>query len=201
MKTQLPLTTLALAAGASAQTNATFILMASNDVTPASPSTTISVYAAWDQLNPGDLVFGAADYDLVATEGLFSSPTLVLGMNPPNNPGTANGSRVDGAAIGQVHLPSIGIFASEDNPILLAEYTWTTTNFAFRSVDFVTENTASFLLVPGVGGTSVNMVSTGQFTPGVGSLTVVPAPATLASLAGMALAPAVMRRRRPGASR
>jgi len=197
MKTQLALTTLALAAGASAQTNATFILMASNDVTPATPSTTISVYAAWDQPMPpgsiGSFFLGFSDYDLVASDGDFTSASLRFGMSPPNHPGTPNGSRVERAVIGQIVIP--GVIVRVDNPVLLAEYEWVTTDFSRRTVELYSENTRSFTVWPFAGGPSLNLVSRGEFTPGAGAITVIPGPSVLAFIA---LAPAMMRRSRPG---
>jgi len=193
-KTVALLGVVGLAAAASAQSNGTYIIMASNDVDPMNTSTTISVYAAWDQANPGDFVLGAGNYDLVASDGDFTGANLVLGADPPNNAGTPAGSRVNGAAIGQVHLPTLGLPGSPDNPILLAEYTWTTTNFANRTVDLSTENTTQFSVVPGPGGVSINLVNSGAFSAGSGSFNVTPAPSALALL-GLGGLVAARRRR------
>jgi len=183
-----------LAASAAAQSNGTYVIMSSNDVSPGTPETTISVYAAWDQGAPGDFVLGAVNYDLVAAEGEFTGTNLVLGANPPNNAGTPAGSRVNGAAIGQVHLPTLGLPGNPDNPILLAEYTWTTTNFSNRTVDLSTESTSNFSIVPGPGGVSMNLVTSGDFSPGSGVINVVPAPSALALL-GLGGLVAARRRR------
>jgi len=160
-------------------------------VSPATPSARFGLYAAWDEQRPGDFVWGAGDYDLVASSGVFTVAKLVMGNMPPNNPGVINGNRVDGAAIGQVHIPSIGIFGDPSNPVLLAEYVWTTSDFTPRMVEFVTENTTNFSLV-GRSSVSPNLVRSGQFTPGFGSIRIVPDPGTLVLL-GLA---ALSRRRR-----
>jgi len=194
MNIRTTLATIAFASGASAQSNATFLLTASNEVTPASPSTTISIYAAWDQPNPCDFIFGAANYDLVAAEGEFTSATLRLSSSPPNRVGVLNGNRVDGAAIGQLHIPAIGIFGNTKNVVLLVDYEWTTTDFTARSVDLTTENTTNFSIVPPTGGVAINMVDQGRFVPGSGSITVVPAPSTLTAFAAVTLVAARRRR-------
>jgi len=199
MKTELGLIAVAFAASASAQTNGRFILMSSNDVTPSSPATTISVYAAWDQVVPGDFILGAVNYDLVAAEAEFTAATLLFATKyAPNTAGTPDGPRVTGASIGQVHIPAAGIYANPANPALLAEYVWTTEDFSPRSIALRTENTTHFTLVPwGPGPVSINLVSLGALTPGSGSITVVPAP----SAALIALPLLARRRRPPGASR
>jgi len=92
-----------------------------------------------------------------------------------------NGSRVDGAAIGQAFGPHCGILGCPtQSQILLAEYTWVATDFTPRTVGFITENTMNFTVVsiasgfpalPGV------QLFPGQFRAGAGSVEVVPAPA------------------------
>ena len=166
-----------------AQTNGRFEFeFVSSVVSPTQPSVRFGLYAAWDEQWPGDIVWGAGDYDLVASSGVFTVAKLVMGNMPPNNPGVINGNRVDGAAIGQVHIPPIGIFGDPSNPVLLAEYVWATSDFTPRTVEFVTENTTNFTIVPGSAGVSLNLVLGGQFTPGFGTILVVPGPGVLALL-------------------
>ena len=148
-------------------------------VSPSSREVTMTVYAAWDQIAPGDFVLGAVNYDLLADSGEFTSAALILGMNPPNNAGLIKANRINGAAIGQVHIPgTLGVLGNPDNPIALAEYVWTTTDFSARTVGFVSEHTQNFSVVPGPGGVSINLFPD-EFTPGFGSITVVPAPSSV----------------------
>jgi len=148
-------------------------------VSSATPVVTIGVLAAWDWPVPGETLFGAGNYDLAASSGEFTDAILVLGAMPPNNPGALNGKRVDGAAIGQVHIPSIGLHGDPSNPLLLAEYTWTTSDFTHRIVEFTTENTTNFgIILPDI---SINLFPH-QFAPGFGSIMVVPGPGGFAIL-------------------
>jgi MYXO-CTERM domain-containing protein len=178
-----------LAAAASAQpSNATFIIEASNDVSPGTPTTTITVSAAWDEQM--EHVFSGANYDLVASDGEFTSADLIL-MFTGNNPGTPAGSRVNGASIGQIHLPP-AVPGMQGNPMALASYDWTTTDFTPRTVNLSTENTTQFRVTPLPGGTTIDLL--GGFTAGSGSFNVVPAPSALALL-GLGGLVAARRRR------
>lgn len=185
------------AAGAQA-TNATFIIESSNDVSPSSSSTTISVYAVWDQPVPpgrwGSYTLIAANYDLVAEETAFTDASLA--SSPiRGTPGVLMGNRVNAAAVQQLHAPALGVWSNWDNPILLAQYTWTTTYFAQRTVDLTTENTSTFSVAPTYGGVSIDLVEQGRFAPGTGRIIVVPAVPTVALL-GATTCLAMARRRR-----
>jgi len=160
---------------ANAQTNARFLIVVSGEVTPATPEVTVEVWAAWDVTNPGEFYFAQADYDLVAGDGEFTSAQLLTGILAASTPGTLAGSRVHGALIGNaICIPSLPLPGIEDNPIALASYTWTTTDFTARDVDLMTEATTRFNLLPGPGGLCVSMVP--GLEPGSGSIRVVPAP-------------------------
>jgi len=147
-------------------------------VSPHNASVTLTVSAAWDEAMPKDYAFGAVNYDLVAESGEFTGLELLLGMNPPNNAGVINGRRVVGAAIGQANFCGFsGCLYRFGNPMELASYTWETDDFSPRTVAFASENTTLFSLIPGHGGVSINLYPE-RFTPGFGSITVVPAPAS-----------------------
>jgi hypothetical protein len=179
----------ALAGLASAQpSNPTFIIEASNDVSPAMPTTTITVSATWDEQE--EHVFSGADYDLVATGGEFTSANLIL-IFTGNTPGTPSGARVNGASIGQIHNGSVP--GRSGNPIELASYEWTTTNFSPRTIDFSTENTTQFGVTNRFRYGPVIHIF-GTFTPGSGSLVVIPAPPA-AALLGIGALIAARRRR------
>jgi MYXO-CTERM domain-containing protein len=178
-----------LAAVASAQpSNARFIITSSNDVDPMNPTTTIQVLAAWDETM--EHVFSGTNYDLVASDGEFTSASLDL-MFTGNNAGTPAGNRVNGASIGQIHLPP-AVPGQQGNPIALASYEWTTTDFTPRTVDLSTENTTQFRVTPLPGGLTISLIN--SFTAGSGSFNVTPAPSALALL-GLGGLVAARRRR------
>jgi hypothetical protein len=189
------LATSALPGEVSAQTNGTFLLTSSNIVSPATPSTTIEIWATWDDPAMGFL-FGGADYDLTAGDGLFSNPVNVL-MGPGSTTGVIAGNVISGGINGQILICSIqGCLGSTDNPILIATYDWTATDFTPRAVNLVTSNTRNFVV--GDRQTRANVqLAPGQFIPGAGVIAVVPAPAVWLVL-GLSLAGTTRRRSRPG---
>lgn len=190
-------------------TAGTFRITSSNVVSPTSPSTTIEFYAIWT----GPLyLFGASNYDLHARnsagvgDGTFSNEANIL--NPLGQLGTSAGTpagpNVTGASNGQLHAPPF-FFGNQANPLLLATYTWETTDFTVRTVDLSTSGTVGFLtaLIADWGsppppngvfaGTTFQMLP-GEFTPGSGSIEVIPAPSALALL-GLGGLVAARRRR------
>jgi len=184
---------LAAAGTVCAQSNPAYVIEVSNPVSPTSPTTTLSVYAAWDQPAPGDFVFGAGGYDLAADDGLFTGIEPILGLcNNNAGCGQIRGNRIDGMVTGQLHIPPLNIFGNPDNPIHLFNIEWTATNFTPRTVGVVTENTSHFNLVPGPGGKSINLAS--MLTPGAASIVVTPAPGVFV-VVGAGAVFAVSRRR------
>ena len=179
-----------------AQTDGTYLLTSSNQVSPSSPSTTISIWAIW--VDPRALFyFAGGNYDLTAAEGQFSNPMNVLN-GPGSSTGVIAGNVISGGANGQLF---IFVPLLRDNPILLARYDWTTSNFTSRSVSLDTSNTAVFGVAwfnagPGgmpPAGTFVSLFP-GEFTPGSGVINVVPAPAAWLVLA-LPVVAATRRRR------
>jgi hypothetical protein len=156
-------------------------------VTPLNPEVTLMVLAAWDEPAPELYAFTYGTYDLVASSGDFTASELHL-VFLNNTPGVLNGRRVDGAAIGQIILPGgpCGGAGCPPNPQPLAEYTWTTTDFSARTVNFETEGTTAFTIGQLSGGPPIELYPQ-QFTPGFGSIRVVPAPpaAMLVAAAGL----------------
>ncbi len=173
----------------------TYLLVSSNTVSPTRPITTIEVWATWR--DPGfqfPFLFLGGDYDLTAGEGVFSNPVNVLN-GPQSSTGAIAGNVISGAANGQIHIPPLFI-GSRDNPILLATYEWTTTNFTLRTVSLDTSNTTSFLLIDLLpGGAGPTQLFPRSFSPGSGVINVIPAPAAWFVLA-LPLAAARRRRRR-----
>ncbi len=181
----------AFAVPALAQTDGRYLLLSSNTVSPSSPITTISIWATW--VDPGILfVFGAGDYDLTASDGQFSNPVNVL-RGPGSSTGVIAGNVISGAVNGQLNIPSLPPTPAI-NPILLATYDWTTTDFTPRTVNLHTSNTnvftVSFLRYPNP--TLYVELYPHEFTPGSGVINVVPAPPVWFALA----LPLVARRRR-----
>jgi MYXO-CTERM domain-containing protein len=176
-----------------AQSNPTFLLVTTGEVSPSSPQTTVEVWATWEEPAPMDFMFAGANYDLRAGDGEFTSAHVDL-MATGNSAGMLAGSRVVGAALGQILLdPTICYPCNRNNPLKLAHYSWETTDFTPRTVEMVTENTQNFRVYdyPFPNGT-INLMST--FTPGSGSIRVVPGPGVVGVL-GVGGLVAVRRRR------
>ena len=195
-RTKLSLLMVLVAVPALAQSDGTYLLVSTNAVTPTTPTTTIEVWATWTDPPRFEYIFGAGNYDLTASEGVFSNPVNVLN-GPGSSTGVIAGSVISGAANGQLHIPPLGFIGSRDNPILLATYDWTTSNFTPRTVSLHTSNTHMFDIVewdgPILHRTYLNLFP-GAFTPGSGVINVVPAPAAWVVLA-LPLVAATRRRR------
>ncbi|MCH8271063.1 MAG: hypothetical protein IH985_07625, partial [Planctomycetes bacterium] len=178
---------LATAVSAQPAASVSYQLTSSNDVDPLNPTTTISISAIWVEPT-GWYVFGAANYDLNASSPGFTSGGAVdILLGPGATVGTwaASGLAWTGGANGQLHIPPLNFIGSQDNPILMATYEWTTTDFTIRTVDLTTSNTTNYLLAewgpPPLGGRTFQQFPD-NFTPGAGSFEVTPAPSALALL-------------------
>ena len=183
-RTQLSILMVFFAVPAVAQTDGTYLLVSTNAVTPTTPTTTIEVWATW--IDPtAEWIFSRGNYDLAAGEGVFSNPVNVLNASGSTT-GVITGNVITGAFLGQFHLPSIGLIGSQDNPILLATYDWTTSNFTPRTVSLDTSNTTIFEIVewayPILHPIRLNLFP-GSFTAGSGVINVIPAQAAWMVLA------------------
>ena len=176
-----------------AQPDGTYLLVSTNTVSPTTPTTTIGIWATWTDPRV-EWVFGSGDFDLTAGDGVFSNPVNVLNAHGSTT-GVITGNVISGALLGQFHIPAIGLIGSRDNPILLATYDWTTTDFTPRTVSLDTSNTTRFMIiewvVPNPGPWNL---FPGGFSPGSGVINVVPAPAAWVVLA-LPLVAATRRRR------
>ena len=171
-----------IAATASAQTHSTYVMTQSNFVIPPDPVTTIEVWATWtDPIGP--FVFTAGNYDLTAGDGAFLSGTNILN-GPGSSVGVISGNTISGASNGQIHDPMSGIHGIPDNPILLATYVWTTTDFTPRPVSLETLNTSSFIVAGTLTGATTQL-SPLSFSGGLGVIWVgiPPSPSTVSALA------------------
>ncbi|MCH7793218.1 MAG: hypothetical protein IID31_13180 [Planctomycetes bacterium] len=181
-----------VATSAAAQSNGTYLLTSSNTVSPSSPMTTIGIWAAW--VDPGaTFVYAESDYDLTASDGEFSNAVNVLN-GPGSSTGVIAGNVISGAINRNLLIPSTHP-PPPVNPILLATYEWSTTDFRSRTVDLHTSETTVFQVgIPSfLGPPLIVDLFPGQFTPGSGVINVVPAPAAWVVLALPLLA---SRRRR-----
>ncbi len=163
---------------AHAQTNGTYLLTSSNTVSPSSPTTTIEIWAAWNDPTR-EYGFGGGNYDLTAGDGVFSNAANILN-GPGSSAGIISGNVISSAGNGQVYIPTHPV--RTDNPILLATYDWTATDFTPRFVPLDTSNTTNFILVWNTTG-GVFELYPNEFTPGSGVITVVPAPVAWFALA------------------
>ena len=161
------LLSLAFTVPAFAQTNATYLLISSNTVSPSSPMTTIGVWATWT--DPAtQFIIGRSDYDLTAGDGVFSNPANVI-FGPNSSTGVITGNVITGGVNGQLWVP-FGWF-NRDNPVLLATYEWTTSNFSPRAVGLHTSNTSYFgLWIPNA--QQFVELYPDEFTPGSGVIIV-----------------------------
>jgi hypothetical protein len=159
-----------------------------NTVSPAQPVAQIEVWA-WFQPPGGGLVFGMGDFDLASGDGRLERPELARGFF--GQPGTPAGSLLTGVLLGQVRLPGVFVL-NGDNPIHVWSVSWETTDFTPRTVSLDTTNTTQFNLVEGTTGHLFPLYPQG-FTPGTGTIQVVPTPA---SAVPMVVVGALMLRRR-----
>lgn len=201
-RAKLSLLMVLVAVPAFAQTDGTYLLVSTNAVSPTTPTTTIEFWATWTDpgvewvFGAGEWVFGAGDFDLTAGDGVFSNPVNVLNTRGTTT-GVIAGNVISGAVLGQLHFPTLGIIGSRDNPILLATYDWTTTDFTPRTVSLDTSNTNHFIVIlwdqnPMPPVVTVELFPH-EFTPGSGVIIVIPAPAAWVVLA-VPLAAATRRR-------
>jgi hypothetical protein len=166
---------LSISVAAHAQTNATYKLVSTNAVGPGVSSTTIEIWVTWTDPPGADLQFIQGDYDLAASDGRFVNPVNVAG-GPGSSTGIIAGGTISGANNGGALLPSPPNFPPFQ-PMLLATYDWATTDFTPRTVDLQTSNTTTFMLGNWPTGNFIELIPN-NFTPGSGTITVVPAPTT-----------------------
>ena len=176
----------------SAQQGGWFI-ESSNIVTPSQPTTTIEVWAWFDDPNRR-LAFAQGNFDLRSQEGEFTDPRVAPAgrYSFGGTAGQAQGNLVTGVDVFQL-WGFLGLFPNEANPFMIWSVDWTTTDFTPRQVSLETESTSSFM---------VGLIQTGertqwypqQFVPGTGMIEVVPSLASAMPL--VVLGAMVLRRRR-----
>lgn len=169
-----------------------FEFRVSNIVSPSQPTATVEVWAWFDNVPGVSEVFGGTNFDVVASDGDWSSNFFFpLGQTEP--PPFVGGSSINGVVAGQLHLPQLGIFGDLSNPIWIFAAEWSTTDFTPRSVSLGTANTRNFVVAAWQTGALFQVWP--NVIPGSGSITIVPASSLLVFPAS-AFAMAQRRRRR-----
>ena len=177
-----------------AQTNGTYLIQVSGTVSPLSPTVSVEIWAAWDQPAAGAYYWYGGNLDLVASEGEWSNPVMLLAPGPGSNAGTPMNSTITGIAVTQFVCGSFGcIPPNTSNPYPLIRAEWTTTDFTPRSVQLFSEGTMHFVLAESTLHRTFQLYPS-NFTPGSGVINVVPAPAAW-PLAGLLLVSPWRRRR------
>ena len=185
---------LALTSPAAAQQGG-WLIESSNVVSPSQPTTTVEVWAWFDDPTGERDVFAWGDFDFIAADGEFSNAQTYL-SGPGFTPGTVMGSGVGGVFVGQI-WGFAGFVANPQNPILAWSADWTTTDFTPRTVSLDTRNTTTFEI--GTNGGHVLTLNLLElypqgFTPGMGVIRVVPSPVSATPL--LVLGAVMLRRRR-----
>ena len=186
---------LALTSAAAAQQGG-WLIESSNVVSPSQPTTTVEVWAWFDDPTGERNAFGRGDFDFIAADGEFMNAQMYL-WTAGFSAGTVRGSSVRGVLVGQ-HWGFVGYHANMQNPILAWSADWTTTDFTPRTVSLDTRNTTTFQIGTNSTHGSMNLLELYPegFTPGMGVIQVVPSPASATLLV---LGAVMLRRRRRAA--
>lgn len=136
-------------------------------ISPSQPSTRLRFLAAFA---PHDTAFGAARWDIHATEPGWSDPMVLL--NPPFNQGTISAPFDSRRRVREVHFPPI-VIADPTNPLPVYEVTWSTSDFRPREVDIRTQSNRYDVYMPSApyGRSAIPGLIEGRIT-----LTIIPAP-------------------------
>lgn len=146
----------------------------SNEVSPDQPSTTVTMWAAFD---PKWYAFGLSKPEVwSAGSGDFSSPQAIMKQKKYCDPGDVapDGDSVTGTRLTQYQW-LLGEFADTANPIELWSVAWTTDHFKPRSVPVWTRS-SSFYIYVDASGQWDNFYGP-DFSEARGTIQVVPAPA------------------------
>lgn len=155
-----------------------FTFELTNVVSPAHPSTTVEVWAHFDD----QYAFAGALWDVNASAdpGDFSDPYAVLhALGTSNGVVAPDGDSVGHIIAGQAHFPIGDVHADTSNPILVWTATWSTDDFTPRSVDLTTSTQKYFLYVD-ESGFSQEYLSD-DFKEAFASISVVPTPGAAAA--------------------
>lgn len=161
----------------------------SNNITgPGNNSAVVTISA---RFSPADHAFGAALFDVNASEVGWVAGTNEVILPPPANPGTINGASITGITAGQIHFPPV-VLANTANPIAAWRATWSTNNFSPRTVDITTRTTRFDVYLSPTTPQSESRLA--GLMEGSGRIQIIPAPSALALL-GMGGLVAARRRR------
>ena len=182
-----------------------FALVAVAGIAAAASAQSIIIDIDDDTLAPGETTtvtmsasYGGTDYAIagVATSLIgggdnWSDMALIAPMDGPGtSAGAGSGNGVDGVIAGQLNFPPAGIYADDTNPIAFWSATYTAS--AEGVYDLVSETTKFDTYIAMDSSTSESRLA--DLTEGSGTITVIPAPASLALLGLGGLAAARRRR-------
>jgi hypothetical protein len=135
---RLPLALVVLAA-APAIADTSFIIKVSNRVTEVHPSATVEV---WAEFNEDLFAFAGSKFDFysVSDSGSFTDPQCMLD-DPGTFPGdvSQDGDSVTGIICGQLCFEPMECFGDFSNPVRIWVVTWSTNDFASRSIALATD--------------------------------------------------------------
>ncbi|UYV11544.1 MAG: PEP-CTERM sorting domain-containing protein [Phycisphaera sp.] len=184
-----------------------FALVAVAGVAAAASAQSINIDVADATLAPGESTtvtltagFDSADFAVAGIATNFISSVGSDGWSdialvaPMDGPGTSAGAGsatgVDGVLAGQLNFPPAGIYADSSNPIAFWSATYTAS--AEGVIDLSTDTSRFDVYIDMMSSTSESRL--GDLTEGAATITVVPAPASLALLGLGGLAAARRRR-------
>lgn len=183
----------------------TAAILAVAGVAAAAAAQSITINVADATLNVGDTTtvtmtagYGGSDFaiagvgtSLIGGGDNWSDMSLIAPMDGPGtSAGLASGNGVDGIIAGQLNFPPAGIYADDTNPIAFWSATYTAS--AEGVFDLTSETTRFDVYV--ARDSSLSESRLGDLREGAATITVVPAPASLALLGLGGLAAARRRR-------
>lgn len=188
----------------------TAAILAVAGVAAAAAAQSINIDVANPTLNPGESTmvtlsagYGGTDYAVAGVGTNFISSVGSTGWSdialiaPMNGPGTSGGAGsatgVDGIIAGQLNFPPAGIYADSSNPIAFWSATYTASATGDEGVVDLSTQTSRFdVYVDRMSSLSESRLA--DIREGAATITVVPAPASLALLGLGGLAAARRRR-------
>ena len=164
----------------------------SNDISPDQPSAVVALWAGFDAR---DWALAGVAGSVVASEGNWFALELVPPLDGPGtSPGvrTGGGSVVEGIVAGQLNFPS-DILADPTNPIALWRAEIEVFDFTPRTIDLASDTSRFDVYIDRDSAASRSALA--DLEEAMGTVVVVPAPATPIVLGGVLALVAGCRRR------
>ncbi|MEQ8844873.1 MAG: PEP-CTERM sorting domain-containing protein [Phycisphaerales bacterium] len=165
----------------------------SNDISPDQPSAVVTLWAGFDAR---DWALAGVAGSVVASEGNWFALELVPPLNGPGTtPGvrTGGGSTVEGIIAGQLNFPS-DILADPSNPIAFWRAEIEVFDFTPRTIDLATDTSRFDVYIDRDSASSRSALA--DLQEAMGTVVVVPAPASVALFAAAAGLSGLCRPRR-----